>query len=60
MIDCLPLIKLNSLERIKATEYKIKIEKKVIDNKLKEISKQNKQFKDKKEHENQFWRSNNI
>ena len=27
MIDCLPLIKLNSLERIKATEYKIKIEK---------------------------------
>ena len=51
MIDCLPLIKLNSLERIKATEYKIKIEKKVIDNKLKELSVQNKQFKDKKDHE---------
>ena len=29
MIDCLPSIKLNSLEKIKSSEYKIKIEKKL-------------------------------
>ena len=44
------IIKLNSLKRIKAVNLKSKL-KKVIDNKLKEISVQNKQFKDKKDHE---------
>ena len=34
MIDCLPNIKLNPLEKIKANEYKIKIDKKIIEDKL--------------------------
>ena len=41
-IDCLPSIKLISLDNIKATDYKIKIEKKMIDDKIDEIAKQNK------------------
>ncbi len=51
MIDCLPNIKLNPLEKIKANEYKIKIDKKIIEDKLKELANQNKQFEDKKENE---------
>ncbi len=47
-IDCLPSIKLSSFENIKATDYKIKIEKKIIDNKIEEIAKQNKKFEEKK------------
>ena len=47
-IDCLPSIKLNPLDKIKVNEYKIKIEKKVIDKKVKEIADQNKIFEDKK------------
>ena len=50
-IDCLPKIELKNLEKIKATEYKIKIENKVIEEKLKDIVSQNKQFEDKKENE---------
>jgi len=50
-IDSLPEIKLKSFEKFKATEYKIKIEEKVILDKLNEISKQNKQFVDKKNNE---------
>ena len=50
-IDCLPSIKLSSLEKIKATDYKIKIEKKIIDNKIGEIAKQNKKFEEKKVNE---------
>ena len=50
-IDCLPSIELKPLNKFKANEYKIKIEKKIIDLKLKEISEQNKQFKDKKDNE---------
>ncbi len=50
-IDCLPNIELKPLDNFKASEYKIKIEKKIIDEKLKEISKQNKQFEDRKENE---------
>ena len=41
LIDCLPSIKLNPLEKIKASEYIVKIERSVIDKKLKEISDQN-------------------
>ncbi len=50
-IDCLPNIELKPLDKFKANEYKIKIEKKIIDEKLKEISKQNKQFEEKKDNE---------
>ena len=50
-IDCLPKIELKSLDKFKANDYKIKIEKKIIEEKLKEISNQNKQFEDKKEDE---------
>ena len=49
MINCLPSIKLNPLEKIKASEYKIKIEKKIIDDKLKELAEQNKQFEEIKD-----------
>ena len=50
-IDCLPKIELKPLNNLKANEYKIKIEKKIIEDKLKEISKQNKQFNEKKDNE---------
>ncbi len=48
-IDSLPEIKLKSFEQFKATEFKVDIEDQIIDEKLKEISNQNKQFEDKKE-----------
>ena len=48
-IDCLPSVKLKSLDKFKATSFKIKIEKKIIDEKLKDFADQNKQFEDKKE-----------
>ena len=51
MIDCLPSIKLNSLEKIKSSEYKIKIEKKIIENKLQDLADQNKQFEEINEKE---------
>ena len=50
-IDCLPHIELKPLNKFKASEFKIKIEGKKIDEKLKEISEQNKQFQDKKNEE---------
>ena len=50
-VDCLPYIKLKPFDKFKASEYKIKIEKKIIEDKLKEISKQNKQFKDRDDRE---------
>lgn len=50
-IDTLPKIVLKSFEKFKATEFKIKIEDKIIEDKLKELSTQHKQFKDKKDHE---------
>ena len=50
-IDLLPNIVLKPFDKFKANEYKIKIEKKVIDEKLNEISQQNKQFIDKNENE---------
>ena len=46
-IDSLPKIILNSFEKYKAIEYVVKIEDKLITEKLKEISNQNKQYKDK-------------
>jgi trigger factor len=50
-IDCLPSVTLKSFDKFKATDFKVKIEDKIIDEKLKEISDQNKQFEDKKENE---------
>jgi trigger factor len=48
-IDCLPEVTLKSLDKFKATSFKIKIEDKIIEEKLKEIANQNKQFIDKNE-----------
>ena len=50
-IDCLPNIELKPLNTFKANDYKIKIEKKLIEKKLHEISDQNKRFENKKDHE---------
>ena len=50
-IDCLPNIKLSPLEKFKANQHNIKIEKKIIEDKLKEIAEQNKKFEDKKDNE---------
>ena len=50
-IDCLPKIELKPLDKFKVNDYKVKIEKKVIDDKLKELLDQNKQFDDKKDNE---------
>ena len=50
-VDCLPSILLKSFDKFKATDFKVKIEDKVVNEKMKEISKQNKQFEDKNESE---------
>ena len=50
-IDCLPSVSLKSLDKFKATSFKIKIEEKIIEEKLKEIANQNKQFEEKKDNE---------
>ena len=50
-IDCLPRVNLKSLEKFKATNFKVKIEEKIVEDKLKEIANQNKQFEDKNEKE---------
>ena len=50
-VDCLPSVTLKSFDQFKATDFKVKIEDKVIDQKIKEISEQNKQFEDRNENE---------
>tara|TARA_X000001036_G_scaffold359327_1_gene341977 strand:+ start:2839 stop:4212 length:1374 start_codon:yes stop_codon:yes gene_type:complete len=50
-IDCLPEVKLKSLDKFKATDYKIVIEKQIIEDKLKELANQNKNFESKKDSE---------
>ena len=50
-IDCLPSVTLKSFDNFKATDFNVKIEDKIIDEKLKEIASQNKQFEDKNEKE---------
>ncbi len=50
-IDSLPEIKLKSFENFKSTEFKVKVEKKIIEDRIKEIAIQNKNFKDKKDNE---------
>jgi len=50
-VDCLPSVILKSFDKFKATNFKVKIEDKIINEKLKEISEQNKQFEDKNNNE---------
>ena len=50
-VDCLPNVTLKNFDKFKATTFKIKIEDKIIEEKLKEIANQNKQFEDKNENE---------
>ena len=50
-IDCLPSVTLKNFEKFKATSFKVKIEDKIIEEKIKEIANQNKQFEDKNENE---------
>ncbi len=50
-IDCLPDVTLKSFEKFKATNFTVKIEDKIIDEKLIEIANQNKQFEDKDEND---------
>ncbi len=50
-IDCLPSFTLKNFDKFKATNFKLKIEDEIIEEKLKEISKQNKQFENKSENE---------
>ena len=50
-IDSLPDVTLKSFDKFKATEFKVKIEQKLINERLQEISSQNKQFENKKDGE---------
>jgi trigger factor len=50
-IDCMPSVTLKSFDKFKATDFKVKIEDKIIHERLKEISEQNKQFEDKNNNE---------
>lgn len=50
-VDELPEIKLADFKNYKATQYKIKIETKIIEDKVKDIAKNNKNFTDKKDNE---------
>ncbi len=50
-IDTLPEIKLDPLNKYKAVEYNLDIDEKIVNEKLSDISKQNKTFEDKKENE---------
>ena len=50
-IDCLPNVTLKNFDKFKATNFTIKIEDKIIDEKLKQIANQNKQFESKTENE---------
>ena len=50
-IDCLPNVTLKNFDKFKATSFKIKIEDKIIDEKLKQIANQNKQYEEKSEND---------
>ena len=50
-VDSLPTIKLQPFDKFKATDYKITLEAKVIEEKLKEIANQHKHFSEKKDKE---------
>ena len=48
-IDCLPNVSLKSFEKFKATSFKVRVDGKIIEDKLKEIANNNKQFENKNE-----------
>ena len=50
-IDCLPNVTLKNFDKFKATNYIVKIENKIIDEKIEQLSSQNKQFEEKNENE---------
>ena len=50
-VDSFPEIKLKPLDNLKISEFKVSIENKIVDEKLKEISDQHKHFTDKKDSE---------
>jgi len=50
-IDCLPNVTLKNFDKFRATSFKIKIEDKIIDEKLKQIANQNKQYEEKGEND---------
>ena len=50
-VDSLPSITLKPVENVKATDFEIEIENKIIEEKLKEIAKNNKSFVEKKDGE---------
>ena len=50
-VDALPEIKLKSLENFKATKYNIKVEKNLIDKKVKELADHNKIYENKNDNE---------
>ena len=50
-MDELPKIKLAEFQSYKATQYSVKIENKVVEEKIKDIAKNNKNYTDKKDHE---------
>ena len=50
-VDCLPSVNLKNFDKFKATSFKVKIDDKVIEEKLKEIANQNKQFEDKSDND---------
>jgi len=50
-LDIFPDIKLQSLDKIRATNYEIEVEKELVESRLKEIAKNQQNFSDKKEGE---------
>ncbi|MEC7169352.1 MAG: trigger factor [Pseudomonadota bacterium] len=48
-IDCLPNVSLKSFEKFKATSFKVSVDSKIIEDKLREIANNNKQFENKNE-----------
>ena len=48
-IDCLPNVSLKSFEKFKATSFKVRVDDKIIADKLREIANNNKQFENKNE-----------
>ena len=50
-VDILPEFKLKPLEKITATSYEIEVEKELVEKRLKEIAKNQKNFSDKKDNE---------
>ncbi len=50
-VDCFPEIKLSALEKLRVNDYKINVEKKIIEEKIKDLAKNHKSFVEKKDNE---------